>query len=44
MHGRQLSADFLTERNFKKLYFFYTILDEDNFYIKTVGFDEIYNL
>ena len=41
--GCQPSADSLTWRNLEKLYFFYTILDKDDLYLKIVALDEIYN-
>jgi hypothetical protein len=41
--GSQPSADSLTWRNLEKIYFFHTILDEDDHYIKIVALDEIYN-
>jgi len=42
-HGSQPSVDSLTWHNLEKLYIFYMISDEDDFYMKIVALDEIYN-
>jgi hypothetical protein len=31
------------DKLFRKIIYFYTYLDEEDFYIKIIGFDEIYN-